>query len=361
MTRIRALLAAAALTLAATGLTACGPATPGQPLIAISAPGEGSDAWGVGIDELRANLEDAGYQVEVRRAGDDIPTQNLQLDELIAQRPEVLVVAPVDGTSLGLRIDRAKAVGVPVVVYDRMADNSQAAVEFFVGFDHELAGRQQAWSLLHGLGLTDPLGQPLPDAPAGPFAIELLAGDLNDFATEPMFNGALEVLQPYLDAGTLVIPSGITQIQYASPTHGEPEDAAARIRDLLGHGERIDAILSPDDPISLAVIEELPTPDAGGGAVVVTGCGASRDSIRAIEDGLQFSTVSEDPRRLARALAEVVDAIAGGETPTSSMGIDDPTGQSVRGLLVEPTVVDATNADDLIAEPGSCIRPGLAR
>ena len=388
MTRTRALLAAAlAFGLAAAALTGCTTTDPDSPLIAISAPGSGDDAWGVGIAELQKSFQQAGYRVEVRRAGDDIPTQLTQLDELIAKRPDVLVVSPIDGTSLGNRLDKADAAGVPVVAYDRMAFDT-SGVDYFVGFDHELAGRQQAWSLLHGFGLTDELGQRVPVAPAGPFTVELLAGDLDDSATEPMFDGALGVLRPYLDAGTLVIPSGITELQFASPTRGEPAGAASRIAGELATGVHLDGILSPDDPMSLAVIAALPAPQptpgptasatpgaspsatpASGGdpavepasPILVTGCGARPKSIAAITDGRQLSTLGEDPRTLAEAVATIVVAIVEGkESSLDNVAPVDYFGVSVPTRLLAPVPIDASYVGAPV-EPGHCIRPGLAR
>ena len=157
-------------TLACAGLAACTP-TPSGPPVAVLFPGAIGDAWGASAEVLRQELEGDGYAVEVRFAGDDIPTQLEQLREVLDAAPAAVVVAPVDPTAIAAVLDEKAAPDVAVIAYDDLIlDSTQ--VDYFATFDHRAAGRLRAEALVSALGLED--------ADAGPAAVELLAGSGDD-------------------------------------------------------------------------------------------------------------------------------------------------------------------------------------
>ena len=259
-----------------------------------------------------------------------------------------------------------------------------AAVDYVVTFDHVLAGRQQAWALLSGLGITNRVGAPLADPAIGPFSVELLAGSGDDPAAARRFEGAIEVLSPYLSAGTLVVPSGRVQFEQAAVLRADPDAAAQRVSALLADGIRLDGVLSPRDPMSRAVLDVLPVPvpvpEAEGTAgetagetaaeegedatqarpTIVTGGGAQLASLRAILEGSQRSTVLEDPRSLGIATARLVRQIARGATVIVTSGtLIDNGSVGVPAVLVEPVSVDAQNLERTIIDSGYWTREQL--
>ena len=360
MTRVRAALAA--LLLVGAVLTGCTAATAGEQLVAIIVPGDSGDTWDRGTAVLRDELEHDGYRVEVHQSGDDIPTQLEQLDEAIKQKPVVLVVAPIDDTSLTNRLDDAAEAGIPVVAYDRIPRDT-AAVDYVVSYDHVLAGRQQAWALLAGLGLTTRTGVPLAEPASGPFSVELLAGSGDDPAAALRFQGSIEVLAPYLSAGTIVVPSGRVDFEQAAILRGDPDIAADRVSELLADGTRIDGVLSPRDAMSRAVLEVLPVPDSNDPELpptIVTGGGAQLASINAILAGTQRSTVLEDPRSLGVATARLVRQLAHGVAVVVASGsVIDNGAVEVPAILVNPVAVDADNVERTIIDSGYWTRAQL--
>ncbi|MFT4029821.1 MAG: substrate-binding domain-containing protein [Protaetiibacter sp.] len=386
----RALAAGAVVGLACAGLAACTPAADGPP-VAVLFPGGTDDDWGASAEVLRQELADDGYVVEVRFAGDDIPRQLEQLREVLAAKPAAVVLAPVDETAISAVLSDNTTAGVSIIAYDDLILNSDQ-VDYFASFDHRAAGRLQARALLDGLGLAD-------DPDAGPFAVELLASSGDDRAAQDAFAGALELLQPYLDAGRLTVPSGRTGLEQAAILRGDPAVAAERVAELLDAGVPLAGVLSPSDAMSAAVAEVLaaegvPVVAAGGGwtaspvppdgepsdapstppppdasippntdagpdaasasaasgsaasaadgltPVVLTGGGSTLDGARAVREGTQSSTVYEDPRALARAVANMVREVVGGGAPTLTEGATTDNGiREVPTLLVEPQLV----------------------
>lgn len=383
-------------TLACAGLAACAPAPTGPP-VAVLFPGAPDDDWGAGAEVLRQELAADGYAVEVRFAGDDIPRQLEQLGEVLAAAPAAVVLAPVDATAIAAELTAENTEGVSIIAYDELILDSDQ-VDSFATFDHRASGRLQAEALVDALGLVD-------DPDAGPFAVELLAGSGDDRSAQDAFAGALEVLGPYLDAGRLTVPSGRTDLEQAAILRGDPATAAERVAELLDAGVELAGVLSPSDAMSAAVARVLedagipvlepgsrwtaapvppaPAPDApdatasptppppdattppntdavpdaadatpppaepGPAPVVLTGGGSTLAGARAVADGTQTSTVYEDPRALARAVASMVREVVRGTPPTVTEGATTDNGiREVPTLLLEPqlvaTVEDAT-------------------
>jgi len=358
----RVLLASA---LAASALAGCTPAPAGPPVVVLF-PGDADDAWGASAEVLREELADDGYAVEVRFAGDDIPLQLGQLREALTAAPTAVVLAPVDATSVAAVLDAAggtDADDVAVIAYDELVLDSEH-VDYYATFDHRAAGRMRAEALVAALGL-DEEG---PDAE--PVAIELLAGSGDDRGAREAFAGSLEVLQPYLDAGRLVVPSERTSLEQAAILRGSPATAADRVAELLDAGVPLAGVLSPSDAMSAAVAEVLAdaglvvrgaaepssSPSTGPGepddeperrpaSVVLTGGGSSLAGARAVRDGTQTSTVYEDPRELARVVASMVREVVEGSAPTVTRGVTTDNGiREVPTRLLEPRLV-ASRAD----------------
>ena len=174
-------------------------------LIGVAMPTKSSERWIQDGDSVKEQLEEQGFTVDLQYAEDDIPTQVSQIENMITKGAEALIIASIDGTTLTSVLQDAADADIPVIAYDRLIRESEN-VDYYATFDNFLVGQQQAWTILNGLGLTDLEGEPLDDAPAGPFNIELFAGSLDDNNAFFFFNGAMDVLEPLMDDGTTFMP-----------------------------------------------------------------------------------------------------------------------------------------------------------
>jgi putative multiple sugar transport system substrate-binding protein len=173
-------------------------------------------------------------------------------------------------------------------------------------------GVAQAGSIVDSLDLNNA---------AGPFNLELFAGSPDDNNAGFFFNGAMSILQPFIDSGKLVVQSGETKFPEQVGTLRWSGDAAqARMDNILASkyaDGRVDAVLSPYDGISRGIIASLKqvgyyTADKPG--PVVTGQDAELPSVKSILAGEQTSTVFKDTRVLAAKVAEMVAQFLGGQT-----------------------------------------------
>lgn len=368
------LMGAAAATVLALGLAACSgggagtettsdnnntAAPPAEDVtVGVAMPTQTSERWIADGDAVKSGLEELGYSVDLQFANDDIPTQTQQIDQMITNGADVLIIAAIDGTALTAQLQNAADKGIPVIAYDRLIRES-ANVDFYVTFDNYQVGVQQATSLLVGLGLLNQDGSE-GDA-TGPFNVELFAGSLDDNNAFFFWNGAIDTLQPYLDAGTLVVPSGQTDIEQAAILRWQQETAQRRMEDLLtAHysGDlQVDGVLSPYDGLSRGIITALQ--NAGypatiaDGFPIVTGQDAEIASVKLIADDVQFATIFKDTRKLAaQAVTATEEYIAGGEPTANDTETYENGVKVVPSFLLESDIVYADNITELLVDSG---------
>jgi putative multiple sugar transport system substrate-binding protein len=243
---------------------------------------------------------------------------------MITGGADALIIAAIDGTALGTQLDAAQAADIPVISYDRLIRDSDT-VDFYVSFDNFKVGQQQATSVLHGLGLVGPEGEEVADAPKGPFNVELFAGSLDDNNAHFFWDGAMDVLQPYFDDGTIVVPSGQMDIEQAATLRWQQETAQKRMEDLLtetyNKGEVLDGVLSPYDGLSRGIITALQNAGYGTAArkmPVVTGQDAEIASAKLINEGVQGSTIFKDTRLLAEQAVVAAEAFLEEKKPEAN-------------------------------------------
>ncbi|WP_432897106.1 multiple monosaccharide ABC transporter substrate-binding protein [Micromonospora matsumotoense] len=295
---------------------------PADLTIGVSMPTQTSERWIADGKAVKEKLEAKGYKVDLQYAGDDIPTQSQQVDQMITQGADVLIIAAIDGTALSGQLDAAAAAKIPVISYDRLLLGNKN-VDFYVSFDNYKVGVAQATALLVGLGLQTKDGAK--GTAKGPFNIELFAGSLDDNNTQYFWGGAMDTLKPFIESGTLKVKSGQTRIEQAAILRWQQETAQQRMENLLtstyNDGTVVNGVLSPYDGISRGIITALQNAGYGKGAKklpVVTGQDAEIASIKLINDGVQSSTVFKDTRLLAEQAVIAAEAFLQDKQPQAN-------------------------------------------
>jgi len=353
----------AAVATGALFLTACSGSTgdsggEGDGLIGVAMPTRSSERWIQDGDAVKSQLEEAGFEVDLQYAEDDIPTQVSQIENMITRGARALIVASIDGTTLSQVLQDAADADIPVIAYDRLIRDSEN-VDYYASFDNYIVGVQQATSVLNGLGLTDLEGEPLPDAPAGPFNVELFAGSPDDNNATFFWEGAIDTLQPYIDEGTLVVKSGQTDFEQAAILRWDGEVAQERMENLLtstySDGSTVDGVLSPYDGLSRGIISALT--DAGYTVgedwPIISGQDAELDSVKAIVSGEQYATIFKDTRLLAEVASDMAIALLNGEEPEVNNTEDYDNGvKVVPSYLLESAIVVQDNIQEILVDSG---------
>jgi putative multiple sugar transport system substrate-binding protein len=336
----------AAFAAAATGGSALAQS---KPTIGIAMPTKSSARWIDDGNNIVKVLKERGYGADLQYAEDDIPNQLAQVENMVTKGVKVLVIAAIDGTTLSDALKQAKAAGITVVAYDRLIRDTPN-VDYYATFDNFQVGVLQAQSIEQGLGLKE--GK-------GPFNIELFGGSPDDNNAYFFYNGAMSVLQPYIDSGKLVVGSGQTGMDKVATLRWDGATAQARMDNLLSafYGKkRVDAVLSPYDGLSIGIISSLKGVGYGSGdqkMPIISGQDAEVPSIKAMLRGEQYSTIFKDTRDLAKVTADMVDAALSGkpvpvnDTKTYNNGV-----KVVPSYLLKPVVVYKSNWEKLLVESG---------
>jgi putative multiple sugar transport system substrate-binding protein len=319
--------------------------------IGIAMPTQSSLRWISDGNELKAALEAQGYSVDLQYAEDDIPNQLAQIENMVTKGVKALIVASIDGTTLSAVLQQAADAGIKVVAYDRLIRDS-GNVDFYTTFDNFQVGVLQANSLVAGLKERF--------ADTKPWNVELFGGSPDDNNAFFFYDGAMSVLQPLIDDGSIVIKSGQQGMETVGTLRWDGAVAQARMDNVLSahysDGSRVDGVLAPYDGLSRGIISSLR--GVGYGTAdqpwpIVTGQDAEVPSVKAIIAGEQYSTVFKDTRELAKVTAELVDTVIGGGTPE---GLDTTTYDNgvkvVPSILLVPHSVDVTNYEDLVVGSG---------
>ena len=336
-------------------------ASAGGGLVGVSMPTQDLQRWNQDGSNMKAELEAAGYTVELQYASNDIATQVSQIETMITNGCELLVIASIDGDSLGTVLAQAKEQGIPVIAYDRLIMNSDA-VSYYATFDNYLVGQTQGQYIVDALDL---------DNAEGPFNMEIVTGDPGDNNVNYFYGGAMDVLQPYIDAGKLVVPSGQIAKEEVATANWATETAQARFDNILSSyyadGTQLDVALCSNDSTALGVTQAIESDYAGDNTVLITGQDGDEANLANIVDGKQSMTVYKAVANEAVVTLDLAKAMLAGDTIDESLieksgwdfecaydteSYETSDGNKCPSFLLVPTVVTKDNLQEALVDPG---------
>ena len=341
--------AAAIAAIAALALTACGrtdsgttsgsttggEAFPKDSLIGVALPQKTSENWVLAETLFNDGLTAAGFKPDVQFANGGVSEQQNQISAMITKGAKVIIVGAIDGAQLGTQLQQAKESGATIIAYDRLLLNT-ANVDYYVAYDNFKVGELQGQALLEGMKAKKP---------EGPYNIELFAGSPDDANAKVFFDGAMSVLKPKMDDGTLKVLSGQTSFEQAVTQGWKAENAQKRMDTLLAgtySTATLDGVLSPNDTLARAIITSVKA--AGKPIPVVTGQDSEVESVKSIMAGEQYSTINKDTSKLVEHAITMVKDLQAGKTPEIN---DDKsynnTVKVVPAYLLEPVIVTSEN------------------
>lgn len=317
-------------------------------LVGVSMPTKDLQRWNQDGSNMQAQLEAAGYTVDLQYAANDIPTQVSQIENMIANGCEVLVVASIDGSALGTVMAQAKEAGIPVIAYDRLIMDTDA-VSYYATFDNWDVGVKQGEYIEEALDLAN--------AGDKTYNIEFVTGDPGDNNINFFYDGAMTVLQPYLDSGVLNCPSGQVEKATVATANWATDAAQSRFENILASyyadGTQLDAVLASNDSTALGVANALASSYSNDVYPIITGQDCDIANVKNIVDGKQAMSVFKDTRDLASKTVEMVDAIMkGAEPPVNDTETYDNGTGVIPSYLCEPKACTIDNYQELLIDSG---------
>lgn len=330
-------------------------------LIGVTMPTKDLQRWNQDGENMKKELEAAGYEVDLQYASNDVSTQVSQLENQVANGCDLLVVASIDGSSLGEPLKQAKEAGIPVISYDRLIKSD--AVSYYISFDNYTVGTLQGQYVVDSLDLDN--------AGDKTYNIEFTAGDPADNNAGYFFNGAFDVLKPYIDAGTLNVVSGQTDFDSVATPAWDTQTALERMQNILASyyadGTQLDVALCSNDSTALGVTQAIESDYAGDNTVLITGQDGDEANLANIVDGKQSMTVYKAVANEAVVTLDLAKAMLAGDTIDESLieksgwdfecaydteSYETSDGNKCPSFLLVPTVVTKDNLQEALVDPG---------
>lgn len=318
--------------------------------VAIAMPTQSSERWIKDGDNMKAQLEALGYEVLLQYAEDDPQQQVSQIENFVAQMVDCIVIAAVDSGALTTVEAQAKTAGIPIIAYDRLLMDTDA-VSYYASFDNKGVGTAIAEYIVDAKDLE------AARAAGESYTIEFFMGSPDDNNAVLLYQGIMEVLQPYLDDGTLVCKTGRTSFEETCILRWSQETAQQWCENYLSGfyaDEDLDIACSAFDGFSYGIRSAL----EGAGYTeanwpLITGQDAELMAVKNIISGKQTMSIYKDTRLLAEKCVTMVNAVVTGSEPEIN---DTETYDNgvfvVPSYLCTPQAVDVNNYEELLVDGG---------
>ena len=328
----------------------------GSVLIGIAMPETHVQRWVKDGASLKRFAESRGYRAEVAYGNADQRLQNEQIQSFLADGAHLIIIGSVNEEVISAVADAASK-KVPIISYDRIISNS-SDYDYYITFNNYEVGQFQGRGIEQGLDLQNV-------DTSNPRFITLFAGAPTDGNAFFFFDGAMDILNPYIEKGVLVVVGPYPEtskdrvlFQSIATDNWQASVAKARMEKLLANEAKnvvLDAVLAPNDTLARVIIEAcLKDPKYSGGKLpLVTGQDSEADSIIAIKNNQQYMTVFKDTTKLAEAAINLADQILKGNTNPAIPGatlasgdllsIGDTGKKIVKAFLLEPIFINSDN------------------
>lgn len=311
--------------------------------VGLCMPTKEQTIWTMQADRLEKALTAAGFEVLVEFAEDDSARQATQIENMISKGVDCLIIAAVDSFSLTESCEKAKEAGILVIADDRAIQNTKA-VDYYVTCDYFRLAQMQGEYIRDALDL---------DNTTESYTMEIFAGSPDDANSVLFHNGQMDILQPYIDAGKLVIKSGQTTAAECATPSWDSAKAQSRCDNLLSGfyaDDHLDVALVTADCLAIGVISSLESMGYGtedNPYPIVTGQDAELAAIKNIKAGKQTMTVFIDGTLLAEKTVALLNALNAGETVTPDTTTNNEV-FDVPTLLYDPLPITAENYNHLV-------------
>jgi ribose transport system substrate-binding protein len=230
-----------------------------------------------------------------RDAGNDIATQNAQIQEMIDLGVNAILITAVDGTAVVEKIEAAAAAGIAVLTVDRSIDSD--VVISHIASDNVAGGKMA--------------GDYLAEVLEKQGSVVELEGIEGTSAAQDRGAGFNEAIAAYADITVIAR-------EVADFSRAEGQTVFAQI---LADNPDIDGVFAHNDEMILGAI--LAAQEAGrAGEITFIGFDAVDDAVTALEDGSLTATIAQQPAEMGRLGIENAVKQLQGETVPETIAVD---------------------------------------
>jgi len=248
----------------------------------------------------------------------DADSQAQQIEQAIAQKPDVLVVLPQDGAALTPVAQKAERAGIRVVNVDRLFTAPDAATATVLGDNYQIG-------VLAANYIADEL-----KCNGNVVEIQGLAG----------ISVTTDRTKGFTDTLKKKCPGGGVKIVASQPGDFNPDKGLTVMENILQAQDDIDAVYTHDDDMAQGVVQAIRNANRDD-EMFLTGVGGSQDAMKQIEEGgLYRATFLYNPN-MAGTAVNMARLIGLGEGFSELVPPEVP-----RQLVVPAAVVTKENVNE---------------
>lgn len=318
-------------------------------IVGISMPTDDLARWENDGHNIEKAINETGISTDLEYANNEIDVQINQISAMIDGGCDVIIIAAIETAAFNEVLAKAAENGVTIIAYDRPILVTED-VDYYITFDNYLTGALQGQYVVDQLDLNNT---------DGTYNIEFTAGDPYDNAAKVFYDGAYDVLKPYLDSGRLNVLSGQISFEEVATSRWDTDTARGRAESIIGNyysEESVDAWICSNDTVALGVataLEELTESFYSGSYPIITGQDCDIANVKNIRDGKQAMSVFKDTAILAEETAEIAIAIGRGESADGFFTTETNNGSKmIPTRLCKPVVVNADNYVEILIDSG---------
>jgi D-xylose transport system substrate-binding protein len=297
--------------------------------IAFDLPSQAQLRWRFDQRYFQAAVRELGDEVIFQNANDNAQTQASQVENFISQRPDVIVITPVDVEAAGPLATQAAAADIPVIAYNNLILKSRG-LTWWVARDNRLVGHITADLALR-------------QRPRGNYVIA--SGDQGTDIARDKTAGYMDRLRPRIRSGRIKLASS----QYHRGW--DPALGQAQIENMVTRFRgNIAAILCNYDGFALAALQVL---DGNrDGKVWIGAEDVFPEFAKAIVEGRGAMSAYTDLQGMARYAAQAAHDLGNGRNPTYRNARFNNGARVVPGQRVSSFAVTRRNMCQFIKETG---------
>ncbi len=287
--------------------------------------------WPQDLKDMQTYAAKDGASLTYYVANSVDATQVSQIENLIAQKVNVLIIIAHDPTAVAPTIALAHAAGIKVIAYDRIIPNSN--VDFYDSYNSVTVGMLEAKYVIAAV----PKTVSVPN-------VMVVGGAATDPNALQVQTGVMSVLQPLVSAGKIKI----VYDQYTP--NWDPDTANADVISFLATGVKVNAIICANDGMADGVAAALQT-DGLLGKIPLSGQDAAISAIQRLVAGTQTVSVYKPLNTEAKIAIEAAIAFANGKKPLTNTTFNNGL-INVPTYLLTPEAVTSSNIKLTVIKDG---------
>ncbi len=241
-------------------------------------------------DDINRALKEAGFDVIFADANDDTAQQISDLEDMIAQKPDYLVIGPREQEGYESVLEEAKDAGIKVVLYDRLAEGPY---DVLIQGDYIMEGENVGQAVVDTFGTEEQVN------------IVELTGTPGADVTAQRAQGFRNIIEQYSNYTILA-----SQVGNFSRT----ESQTAMENLIQSYGDKINVVYAHSDDNGIGAINAIKAAGLTPGEdILVFGVDGTTDGLQAIIDGEMKATYLCNPF-YGDAIVELINKLEAGET-----------------------------------------------